>query len=133
MKKTRSDSRSKSTLKSILFGILIIWGLFFVLSLLFTVILFSGQDPTGSTSLFSLISFMAAGALGTLLNKRFFKGYPTNTPLFSLFASAIIYVAISAIITGKISIGCLISAVCFILLSMLCLIKKKKKIKRRSR
>ena len=130
MKKSRSGRDSKSGFKSIILGAAVIWCLFIVLSLVFTVVLFSGENPTGSTALFSLISFIASGGLGTLLNKKLFKSCEMNAPLFSALLSAAVYLVISAISSGRISIGCLINTLCFVLISLLFSVARKKKNKR---
>ena len=127
MKKTRSYSASGSALKPIAVGFLVIWGSFIILSLIISLILFNGDDPTERTSLFSLIAFIGAGAIGTLINKRLFKLASLNSPIISAVAAVIVYVVTSAIISGKIGIGCLINAVCFILISLLFSAKGNKK------
>lgn len=133
MKKSRSGKGSQSKIIPIALGTLIIWGFFFALSLVFTVILFSGDDPTASTALFSLISFVASGALATLINKRIFKSSAVNAPLFSALSSAIIYLVACTVASGRISVGCIINTACFILICMLASIQRKKKSKRRAR
>ena len=133
MKKTRGARDNKSVFKPIVLGTAVIWCLFIALSLIFSVILFSGENPTGSTALFSLISFIASGGIGTLLNKQFFKSCEVNSPLFSALLCAAIYLVISAVASGRISIGCLINTACFILISLLFSIKRTKKSKRHAR
>ena len=130
MKKSRAARDNKSVLKPIVLGTAVIWCLFIALSLIFTVILFTGENPTGSTALFSLISFIASGGIGTLLNKQFFKSCEMNTPLFSALLSAAVYLVICTISSGRISIGCLINTVCFILISLLFSVTRKKRNKR---
>lgn len=133
MKKSRSVKANQSKILPIALGFLTIWGIFFSLSLIFAIILFSGDDPTGSTDLFSLISFMAAAAIASLINKRIFKSCAANAPLLSALLSALVYLLISAVASGKISMGCIISAACFILIAALASIQKKKKVKRHKR
>ena len=129
MKKTHSV-RSSSALKPILLGVLVIWSVFFALSLVCTVILYSGSDPTPKAPLFSLISFMTAGALGSLINKKLFGVSMARAPLFSALLSAGLFVFLSAISMGRISVGTLISAVCFMLICTLASLKGRKKQRR---
>lgn len=131
MKKTRSYKREGSLPKQIVLGSLLIWSIFIVFSLIFAVILYSGDNPTASTKLFSLISFTASGGLGSLLNKKIFSS-DMNVPLFCAVLCALVYIMISCISSGKIYIGALISAVCFILISVIASLTKKKKPKRRA-
>ena len=105
MKKSRFNGGGKSAIKDIAFGTLIIWGAFLVLSLLFSLILFFGDDPTANTALFSLIAFMCAAAIAALINKRLFQSSSLNAPLLSAIFSAVLYLIISGIVSGKISIG----------------------------
>ena len=130
MKKSRYTKGNSSAFKPILLGALVIWLLFFAISLAFTVILYSGNDPTPKTALFSLISFMTAGALGSLINKKLFGVGAAKAPLFSALLSAAVFVCISAISMGKISVGTLISAVCFMLICTLASLKRRKKQRR---
>ena len=124
MKKSRFNGGGKSAIKDIAFGTLIIWGAFLVLSLLFSLILFFGDDPTANTALFSLIAFMCAAAIAALINKRLFQSSSLNAPLLSAIFSAVLYLIISGIVSGKISIGAIISALS---------LRKKKKTKRHAR
>ena len=133
MKKFRHGAEKRSAVRSIALGVCLIWGFFLLFSLIFTVILFSGENPTASTALFSLIAFMIAGALGTIANKRFFASCSINAPLFSAIATVIIYLSISAIISGGIKFGALISTGCFLLIVSLLSLYKKKKAKHRAR
>lgn len=135
MKKSRANKGSKSVFKAILLGTLLIWSVFFATSLLFAVILFSGENPTASTSLFSLIAFLISGAAGTLLNKILLKSCKLNAPLVSALLSAGIYIAISTVASGKISTACLINAFCFTVIALLFSLAKpkRKRVKRHSR
>ena len=133
MKKSKSGTKSKGGIKEMLFGTLMIWGLFLLFSLIFAIILFSGEDPTGSTALFSIIAFVLSGALGTLLNRKLFARCDKNVPLISALISAIAYAVISVITSGKISVGALISALCFLGSAVLVSLPKKKKAKRHAR
>ena len=130
MKKTRYTKGNSSIFKPILLGALVIWLLFFVISLVCTVILYAGNDPTPKATLFSLISFMAAGAIGSLINKKLFGTVATKAPLFSALISAAVFVCLCAVSMGKISVGTLISAVCFMLICTLASLKRRKKQRR---
>lgn len=132
MKKTRSASKSAGGIKEFILGILIIWCSFIVFSLIFAAVLFSGDDPTGSASLFSLIAFILSGAVGTVLNRRLFSRSDKNVPLFSALISAVIYLVISTVVSGRISIGALVSMLCFAGSSLAVAIPKKKRQKRRT-
>ena len=133
MKKIRHGAKKSSAGRSVALGVCFIWGFFLLFSLIFTAVLFSGENPTASTALFSLIAFMLAGALGTIANKRIFASCPINAPLFSAIATVIIYLSISAIISGGIKFGALISTACFLLIASLLSLSKKKKAKHRAR
>ena len=133
MKKSKSGMGKKSIIKPIALGAVMIWGIFLLLSLIMTAILFSGEDPTSKPALFSIIAFILSGALATLINKRIFKSYALNTPMLSALATAILYLSISAVICGGIKIGALISAACFITMTALLSLSKPKKARRRAR
>ncbi len=133
MKKIRHGAKKSSAVRSIALGVSLIWGFFLLFSLIFTVVLFSGENPTASTALFSLIAFMLAGALGTIANKRIFASCPINAPLFSAITAVIIYLLISAIISGGIKFGALTSSICFITVAFLLSLLKKDKTRRKHR
>lgn len=133
MKKSKSDTRGKGGIRNTLLGALIIWLLFILFSFILAIILFSGDDPTASTALFSIIAFIVSGALGTLINRRAFRQSAINVPLFSSLLCAFIYAVISAVASGRISFGALITAICFIGASILVSIPKRKKAKRHAR
>ena len=130
MKKARHTARGGSLLKPILLGSLMIWILFFAITLLCTVVLYSGNDPTPRATLLSIISFMLAGALGSLIGKRLFRTDLVNAPFLSALLCATVFVFISAIANGKIRLGTLITAVCFMLISALITLPKRRKQKR---
>ena len=125
MKKTRSSNSECSPFRQILLGAIMIWISFFALSLIFAVILYSGDDPTSKIALFSLTAFTTSGGLGTLLNKSFFRCAKTNIALISACLSAIIYLLISFICSGKFSLGAIISASCFLMISAIVSLPKK--------
>ena len=127
MKKTRYAKGNGSALKSILLGALLIWILFFVISLVCTFILYSGNDPTPKATLFSLASFMLAGAIGSLMNKRIFHPSLSNAPFLSALLCAIVFIFLSTVANGRLPIGTLISAVCFMLISAIASVPKRKK------
>ena len=130
MRKIKSSAKSKSGIKQILCGALTVWAMFFILSFVFSVILFSGDDPTGSTALFSMIAFILSGGIGTLVNRKIFSRCDKNIPLISSLVCALAYAVISIIASGKLSLGSLITALCFLGASALASITKKKKAKR---
>ena len=129
MKKTKFTSKSSGGIKPMLLGALVIWSAFLVLSLAFAVVLFSGDDPTRSSALFSLIAFILSGAVGTAINKKI--SLPEkNTALLSALVTALVYLCVSAVVSGRISFGAIISAACFMGASAIVGIPKKKKAKK---
>lgn len=133
MKKSRYTKESGSAFKPTILGALVIWISFLAFSLICTFILFSGSDPTPRASLFSLISFMAAGGVGSIVNKQLFRSSRSNAPLFSSLLCALIYVFISSVSIGKISIGSLATALCFTVISALATMSRKKKPRHRQK
>lgn len=133
MRKTKFCAKSSGGIKSVLSGVLIIWCTFLLLSLSFSVILFSGDDPTRSTSLVSIGSFVLSGAIGTLINRKLLPSADKRTPLFSSLFTVLIYLSASAILSAGISLGAIISSLCFMGASFLVGIPKKKKVRKHSR
>ena len=133
MKKMRYAKGNTSTLKAMILGAVIIWVCFFALTLISALILYSGNDPTSKATLFSLISFVASGAIGSFINKRLFHSSSVNIPLSSALLCAVIYVFIASATSGKILIGSIISAACFLLISSLFSLPKRKTRSHRTR
>ena len=127
MKKTKFSAKSSGGIKPVLLGSLIIWCTFLLISLIFSVILFSGEDPARSTSLVSIGAFVISGAVGTLINGKLLSPVDKKTARFSSLLTVLIYLSASAILSAGISLGAIISAICFMGASMLVGIPKKKK------
>ncbi len=133
MKNSRFAAKGAIGIKGALLGTLVIWCVFLIFSLVFAAVLFSGDDPTGSTSLFSIIAFVLSGGIGSLINRMLFSRTEKNVPLFSAVLSTIIYLCISAVASARISLGAIISAISFMGAAMIATFKRRKKQKRRYR
>ena len=133
MRKTKSSLKSSGGIKPMLFGALVIWCTFLLLSLIFSLILFSGDDPTRSTALLSIGAFVISGALGTLINRRLIPSADKSTSLLSSLLTVIIYLLVSVVLSAGISLGAVLSALCFMGASALVGIPKRKKTKRHAR
>ena len=136
MKPGNSRVNERSNIANILLGTVIHVIVFLCISLIFSAIIYNTKDPSAKIKLWSILSFVASGVLGSVLNAKIFK-YNSKNCIISLITISIIYLAFVLIVNGKIPIPCIINAICFIAASMLFLFVSKgtnngKKHKRRS-
>ena len=131
MKKFKNRSKEVNTAKAIPICIGINMGVFLSFSLIACALLYTGKDPTGNISLYSMITFIASGAAGS------FIGAKATSARISIISSAVcagIYICIALILGGNASGRALMNALCFMLSSaLLAVIGGAKRAKRRAR
>ena len=103
--------------KMITYGFFIMLIVFLVLSLIVSLILFIGNNPTGNIGLISLAVFLFSGILSSFINSKLFKN--SFYPLLSSALSVALFFAIAILMGGKISLKIVLNLVCFLLTSLL--------------
>ena len=131
MKKIKNRSKEGSPVKAIPILIGINIGVFLLLSLIACVLLYCTEDPTGNISLYSMISLVTSGAVGSLIGA---KAASARVSFVSSVICVGIYLSIALITGGSASGRALMNAICYIISSaLLCAIggvKRTKRIKR---
>ena len=119
MKKNRFRTGGNPKLKNLVFSTLLIFALFTLLSLLITVVCYSGENPTANITLLSMAALIASGGIGSFVNMKLFYDGEFHSPLIAALISAAVYLVISLIASGRLAIPSLINVACFILISLL--------------
>lgn len=119
MKKFSGFKNEGSKIKSTLIGTALIFGLFFGISFIVSLIAYNTDNPTSNVKLLSLVSFLLSAAVSGFVNMKIMGGNEFKNPLFSslIFLSA--FFIASTIICGKITLGCIMNILCFLLVSVL--------------
>ena len=121
MKKRFISGSTGSPIKSVLIGTLAIILSFFILSLIFTVIAYSTDDPTSKSPLFSVLAFVLSGGIGAAVNVKLMGVDVGARTLLPSVISLVLFLIISAGCSGGISGGSLMSALIFSLVTIFAL------------
>ena len=107
--------------KASIIGCCAIAVIFTLISFIVTLIVYSTDDPTSKAGLLSIISFVAAGAVGAFINMKLFGKALPAVPYVSSGAALLLFLIISLIAGGRLSAGNLMSALCFAAVTLLVL------------
>ena len=134
MKNKSASHTAPGFIKSLFLGISINALAFIVFAFIIASVAYGTDDPTAMTALLSITAFVLSGAIGTIINVRLFKNGKSSLPYFCTAGSLAIFLIISLIAGGSLSVGHIISAACFALIAVLsALAAKNKKSARRKR
>lgn len=133
--KNKSSSRTASkSARSLLLGIAIIALAFIACAFVISIILYNTEDPTAAAELLSIVAFVVSGAAGAFINTKLFGKEIAALPYASSGIALILFLAISLVSCGKLSGGHMMSALCFVLITVLsAFLAKNRRYKGRTR
>lgn len=127
MKTRHKPNKARSPVASVFFGMLILTVSFITTSLVIALIAYNTPDPTAHEGLLSILSFVISGGVGVFINTKLFGRDKTTLPLFSSLFILIIFLTVSLISCGKITVGSIMSSLCFILVTLFLFFIAKRK------
>ncbi len=119
MKKRERKIGSYGNGKNLLLTSIIQPILFLIFTLIFSLIIYNGNDPTSNTALYSVVSLFCAGGVGAFIITKFGGEKGAYYAIFATIFSSLLILIISLISNGKISLGTFMNILCFALISLL--------------
>ena len=133
MKNNYTSQSTPGFIKGILIGTAVIAAAFAIASFAIALIIYSTDDPTAKTGLFSIIAFVLSGAAGAFINTKLFGQRNTALPFISAAFALVLFFIASLISAGSLSGGHILSALCFAVVTLLsAFLAKSKKSARRT-